>query len=108
MPPLRGARHCYAHDPERESDRRTSRRRGGLHRRRAAPQALGIPVRLDTVAAIQAYLELTAVDLGRSEAGVARARAQIALAATAIRVVELLELEQRLTALEARLLDSPS
>jgi hypothetical protein len=102
MPPLQTSAYCYGHDPEHAVDRDQSRRRGGLRRRRTGSTIAtgGGTIALRNTGEVLGYLERTAADLSRSDAGVAKARAEVYLASTALKAIEVFELERRLIALE--------
>lgn len=103
--------YCWSHDPTLAPRRAEARRAGGRARHGRTIGVVGQdvePVELRSVADVLALLERTANDLAGLENSINRARAFVALAAVAVRTIETSELEQRLTALEARLSDEAS
>ena len=102
MPPAGGGEFCFAHAPELAAERAAARKRGGVRRRRPkveVPQS----TLLRDVASAQVLLEVAAGDTLQLENGVQRNRVLGYLANTAIRIIEVGELEQRVSALEERL-----
>jgi len=96
--PPPGAGHCLWHDPARETERATWRRRGGAGRSTANRAAKRLPKSLGDV---QGTLlrALAAVEAGELEP--ARANAMGALARAIVTVSEYGTLEERIAALEA-------
>ena len=79
-----------------------ARRLGGLRRRREVAVSGAFDfVGLETVGDIRRLLEVTVLDTLGLENSIARARTLAYLATTAIKLLEVGELEQRLAALEA-------
>lgn len=92
---------CFAHDPSREAERTEARRRGGAAssnvarlRRHLGPSALS-PI-LDR-------LEEALREVHEGDLQPARGQAMASLARAMVAVLEVSELEERLTALEGRL-----
>ncbi len=100
--PLREGAYCFWHDPGHAEEAAEARRLGGLRRRRekvvAGTYDLG---GLGTVAEIRRLVEVAVLDALALENSVARARTLAYLAQTAVRLLEVGELEERVRALEA-------
>ncbi|MBN1321152.1 MAG: hypothetical protein JXA87_09965 [Thermoleophilia bacterium] len=103
-PALRGERFCLFHSPEHEEEAAEARRLGGLRRRKEKTLVGAYELEgLRTVPAIQRLLEIATLDVLALENSVARARALTYICQTALRCLEVGELEERLEALEAAL-----
>ena len=90
------------HSPEYAEDMAEARRLGGLRRRREVAISGAFDfVGLLTVADIRRLLEVAVLDTLGLENSIARARTLAYLATTAIKLLEVGELEQRLASLEA-------
>ena len=90
------------HSPEYAEEIAEARRLGGLRRRREVAVAGAYDFAgLQTVADIRRILEVAVLDTLGLENSIARARTLAYLAMTAIKLLEVGELEQRLAALEA-------
>ena len=99
--PLRDADHCFWHSPDTASEAADARRLGGLRRRREATVAGAYEFEgLNTVGQIRRLIEVAVVDTLELENSVARSRTLAYLAQTALKSLEVNELEQRLAALE--------
>ncbi|HXF51200.1 MAG TPA: hypothetical protein VNM43_05930 [Dehalococcoidia bacterium] len=102
--PLRGGEYCFWHDPGHAEEAAEARRLGGLRRRRETVVAGTYALEgLGTVGDIRRLLEIAVVDVLALENSVARARTLVYLAQTAVRLLEVGELEERVAALEAAL-----
>lgn len=102
MPPQKGRPWCFTHDPARVADRAAASALGGYNRRKRHAATPPTSVPLQTLADVLHLLELVAADVLQTENSMSRARTLTYLAATAIRGVELGELERRVAALEGR------
>ena len=101
-PPIRGEPYCLWHSPEREEEAAEARRLGGLRRKRERAVAGTYELEgLASVPALRRILEVVAVDTLSLDNGVARSRCLIALVATAAKLIELGDVEERLARLEA-------
>ncbi len=106
--PIRGERFCLWHSPEREEEATEARRLGGLRRKRERTVAGAYDLEgLASVPALRRILEVVAVDTLSLDNGVARSRVLIALVATAAKLIEIGELEDRIARLEASLTERP-
>ena len=96
-PAVRSSGYCWAHDPGGAEARQEARRAGGKAKSRAARLDRLMPATLRPVVG----LLLDAIEeVHHGELPPARATAMAALASAAIRVYEVVEIEQRLDALE--------
>ena len=90
------------HSPEHAEDVAEARRLGGLRRRREVAVSGAFDfVGLETVADVRRLLEVAVLDTLGMENSIARNRTLAYLATTAIKLLEVGELEQRLESLEA-------
>ena len=103
MAPIAGSPYCFAHSPERSRERAEARKKGGHNSRTPSSARAVEPVRLRDVASVQTVLEGAVMDTLRQENSAQRSRTLGYLAGMALRALEVGELEERLTALEARL-----
>ena len=102
VPKLRDSDYCLMHSPEHAEEMAEARRLGGLRRRREVAVSGAYEFAgLQTVADIRRILEIGVLDTLGLENSIARARTLAYLAMTAIKLLEVGELEQRLAALEA-------
>ncbi len=94
--PLRDGDHCLMHSPERAEEVAEARRLGGLRRRRevAVSGAYAFDG-LASVAQIRRLVEVAAIDTLGLENSVARSRTLAYLAQTALKLLEVGELEER-------------
>ena len=102
-PPLTGGRYCFHHDPEKAVERRQARRKGGLVLHHGSADRERPEVRLREAADVLALLETAANDALSRKAGIQRARCLTYIATAAARAIETASLEERVSALEARL-----
>jgi len=103
-PALRGERYCLFHSPEHEEEAAEARRLGGLRRRREKTLVGAYDLEgLRSLGAVQRLLEIATLDALALENSVARVRALTYIAQTALKCLEVGELEERLEALEAAL-----
>lgn len=104
MAPLIGSAFCFAHDPERASSRALARRRGGRRRQAAARTGRTIaPAQLDTASNIQQLLESVLNDTLSQRNSLQRSRTICYLIGYALKVLEVGQFEERISALEQRL-----
>ncbi|MHB1344981.1 MAG: hypothetical protein ACYCX3_11585 [Thermoleophilia bacterium] len=100
--PLKGEPYCFWHSPEHAEEADEARRLGGLRRRRERTVAGAFEFGgLGTVADIQRLLEVAVIDTLSLENSVARSRTLAYLGQTALKCLEVGELEDRLALLEA-------
>jgi hypothetical protein len=102
-PPLTGGRFCFHHDPEKATERRQARRKGGLVLHHGSADRERPEVRLREVSDVLALLEEAAADAMTRKPGIARARCLTYVSTAAVRVIEASDLEERVRALEARI-----
>ena len=101
-PKLQEGDYCLMHSPEHAEEMVEARRLGGLRRRREVAVSGAFDfVGLETVADIRRLLEVAVLDTLGMENSIARNRTLAYLATTAIKLLEVGELEQRLESLEA-------
>ena len=96
--------YCGFHDPQHGKARALGRKRGG--QLRATPHAgdlAKLPAEVRSVPDVMTVLDYTLRELLPQENGIARARALIAWALAACRVLEIGEIETRLAQIEAAL-----
>ena len=103
--PLAGEDFCLFHSPTHEEQAAEARRLGGLRRRKEKTVAGAYEFQgLRTVGDIQRLLEIAVLDVLALENSVARGRTLAYLGQTALKCLEVGELEERLEVLEAALL----
>ena len=100
-PKLQEGDYCFWHSPAHADQVSEARRLGGLRRRRevAVSDAFGF-AGLETMSDIHRLLEVAVVDTLGLENSISRARTLAYLATTAIKLLEVEGLEERLAALE--------
>lgn len=104
--PLKDSEFCLFHSPEHKAEVAEARRLGGLRRRREVAVAGAYDFGgLGSVCDIRRLLEVAVLDVLSLENSVARARTLAYLAQTALKALQLGEMEERLAALEAAVLD---
>jgi len=109
MAPQHDRPFCFAHDPERAVDAAEARRMGGLRRRKEGTIAVAYDLPgLDTVAGIRRLLDIVVTDAVGLDNGIPRLRVLISTAVAAMSLLKVGELEERLAALEAVVLDRRS
>jgi len=101
MPPLQGSRFCWAHDPSKAKERAEARKRGGFMAHRPAGDVGEVDLR--DVRSVLALIERAIRDTLALKNSVPRNRAIGSLAATALKALEIGELERRIEALERAL-----
>ncbi len=100
-PPLKKAAFCLMHSPDQRAATE-ARRLGGLRRRReVAVSGAFVFTGLGTVADIRRLVEIAALDTLELENSTARSRTLGSLAHAALKLLEVGELEGRVSALEA-------
>ncbi|MGB8645626.1 MAG: hypothetical protein WCF84_10340 [Anaerolineae bacterium] len=99
-----GGRFCFAHDPARAKDRAEARRRGGQARQ--SPKASeGLPaVKIAGISDVLTLVNATIADVWLLPNSPARGRVLLAAAAAALEALQIGQLEERVRALEARIL----
>ena len=101
-PKLKDGDYCLMHSPEHAEDVAEARRLGGLRRRREVAVSGAYDfVGLQSVTDIRRLVEVAVLDTLGLENRISRARTLAYLATTAIKLLEVGELEQRLASLEA-------
>jgi hypothetical protein len=99
--PLRDAAYCFLHDPARAEDAAKARQAGGIRRRREGTLGVVYDLQgLETAAGIRRVLDIVVGDALGLDAGIGRSRILVAVANSAIKLLETAELEARLEALE--------
>ena len=99
---LRGEDFCLFHSPDHEEEAAETRRLGGLRRRKEKTLAGAYELEgLRSVPAVQRLLEIATLDTLGLENSVARNRTLAYLSQTALKALEVGELEERLALLEA-------
>jgi len=92
---------CFFHDPAHAKEATDARRLGGLHRRREKiTSAIYDFEGLHTSEGILRLLEIAAMDTLAMDNSIARSRTLTSIANVAARVVQGLEIEERLQAIE--------
>ena len=100
--PLPGESTCLFHSPVHEEEVAEGRKLGGLRRRRERTLIHAYDIEgLTSVAALRRLLEIAALDVLSLENSVARSRTIVAVVTAGSKLLEVGELEGRLTALEA-------
>ena len=100
--PMRGEDRCFWHSPAHAEEADEARRLGGLRRRRERTVAGAYEFAgLGKVADIRRLLEVAVIDTLSLENSVARSRTLAYLGQTALKCLEVGELEDRLALLEA-------
>jgi hypothetical protein len=95
---------CFWHSPEHAEEAAKARSLGGQRRRRESTLAGAYDLdSLDTVQSIRRVLEIVAFDALGMDNSVARGRLLIAAAQAATKLLEVGELEQRLSDVESAL-----
>ena len=101
-PKLQEGDYCFWHSPEHAEEVSEARRLGGLRRRREVAVSGAFDfVGLETVADIRRLLVVAVLDTLGLENSIARNRTLAYLATSAIKLLEVGELEDRLESLEA-------
>lgn len=104
-PPLRDGDQCLMHSPDHAEEVAEARRLGGLRRRREVAVSGAYEFEgLQTVDQIRRLVAVAVVDTLSLENSIARSRTLAYLAQTALRLLEVGELEKRVATLEASVL----
>lgn len=99
--PLHESQFCFWHDPDNADQAREARRLGGLRRRREHVVSGTFDFEgLDSISKIRRLLEVAVLDALGLESSLSRARTLGSLAIQAARMLEIGELEDRVTSLE--------
>ena len=102
--PLRDSDFCLFHSPEHEAEVSEARRLGGLRRRREVAVAGAYDFAgLGSVDDIRRLLEVAVLDTLSLDNSLARSRTLAYLAQTALKALQLGDVEERLASLEAAL-----
>jgi hypothetical protein len=108
MAPMVDSDYCWVHDPQNAEAAAEARRVGGVRRRREGSVQLAYGFGgLGTVEDLRRLLEIVAVDTLSLDNGVPRNRTAVALVMAAAKLLEVGELEERMRALEAAVLQNP-
>jgi len=100
--PIKGEEFCFWHSPAHAEEADEARRLGGLRRRKEKAVAGAYEFGgLATVSEIRRLLEVAAIDTLSLENSVSRSRTLAYLAQSALKCLEVGELEERLAMLEA-------
>lgn len=100
--PMRDSRYCFFHSPETQQEAKEARRLGGQRRKREGTVTGAYEVDgIATVAEVLRVLEIAVIDTLSLENSVSRNRTLGALAQTALKTIEVGELESRLEQLES-------
>jgi hypothetical protein len=97
---MSGSPWCFIHNPATAQARADARRRGGLRVHGLDPEAPEPQVRIRVIRDCLELLETAGGDCLRMEPSLSRARALAHVAATAARILEVSELEERVRTLE--------
>jgi hypothetical protein len=105
---MRGQQFCFWHHPDHAQEAAEARRLGGLRRRREKTIEGAYEFKgLGSVEGISRILEIAVYDTLGLENSIARSRALAYLAQTALRALEVGELEERLALLQASIDSNP-
>ena len=101
MPPLKDSHFCWAHSPERAKEVQEARRLGGLRRKRESTISTAYQFEsLNSVDSIRRIVLIAVLDALSMENSMARARTLAYLAQVALHMLEVGDIEQRVSALE--------
>lgn len=104
MQAIHGRRYCFAHDPARARERAQARKHGGeRHRVSHGGDSAGLPCEVRTLADANKILAYVLAEVIPMENSIPRARVLLAVFDSAIRALEVGELEARISALEERI-----
>jgi hypothetical protein len=99
---MRDSRYCFFHSPETQQEAKEARRLGGQRRKREGTVSGAYEVDgIATVAEVLRVLEIAVIDTLSLDNSVSRNRTLGALAQTALKTIEVGELESRLEQLES-------
>ena len=102
-PVIRGSRYCYTHSPSKARERAAARRKGGHNRRASAKSQQSQPEPIGDVRGVLAWVNAALADVWLLENTARRAQTISTLCNTALKALEVGELEQRIAALEVRI-----
>ena len=101
MAPLRGESFCFSHSPEHATEAAEARRIGGQRRKREVTLAVVYGLGgLDELEQARRLLELVTYEALALDNGVARNRLLLGAVVTRLKLIEVLDQEARLAALE--------
>ena len=101
MHPLQNSEFCWAHSPERKKDVQEARRLGGLRRKRESTISGAYQFEsLNSVEGIRRIVLIAVLDALSMENSMSRARTLAYLAQVALHMLEVGDIEQRVSALE--------
>ena len=99
--PLHEDDFCFWHDPDHAKEAAEARRLGGLRRRKEKVVEGSYAIEgLENIAQVRRLVEIAVLDTLALENSIARSRALIAAAGTAVKLLEAGEFEERLRGLE--------
>ena len=99
--PLRDGTLCFLHAPDRAEDAAKAQHAGGIRRRREGTLGVVYDLQgLETAAGIRRVLEIALGDALSLDPGVGRSRILVAVANSAMKLLDTAELEARIEALE--------
>ena len=99
--PLRDAAYCFLHAPDRAEDAAKAQHAGGIRRRREGTLGVVYDLQgLETVAGIRRVLEIALGDALSFDPGVERSRILVAVANSAMKLLDPTDVAARLEALE--------
>jgi hypothetical protein len=103
MPPLKGKRHCFTHDPANRAAQAEARKRGGEARHTPhAGNPATIPADIASLTDAGKILNYVLAELLVMDNGIPRARALLSAYEMYLESIKVGEFEKRLEALEAR------
>ena len=106
--PLHEADFCFWHDPDHANEATEARRLGGLRRKREHAVAGAYDIEgLEDLPSLRRVLEVAALDLLGLENSIARSRALIAVVQAGTKLLEVGELEERVSDVERVLRQRP-
>ena len=101
MHPLQNSEFCWAHSPERKKDVQEARRLGGLRRKRESTISGAYQFEsLNSVEGIRRIVLIAVLDALSMENSMSRVRTLAYLAQVALRMLEVGEIEERVSTLE--------
>jgi hypothetical protein len=102
MPPLKGTRYCFTHNPETRTAQAQARKLGGYNTHTPhAGNAESIPSDIQTIAQARGIITYTLAELLVMDNSIPRARALLSAFDSFVKAFEIGELEARIAALEA-------
>lgn len=91
---------CFTHDPDRAAERAAARKLGGFNRRTAARISGDEPIKIESLADVLKLINAVIADCWQLDNSPARGRVLLSCADTAIKALQIGELEDRVKALE--------